>query len=176
MFVQKSLLAILIPIYIGGSVALAEPFSTNSNAANNPERLLSQDQPQNQPIRRFNRGGKWGQGKLIEQLNLTEDQKQKLSTIRQKYQDRLQSLREQIKTKHQELSNMMAGNASVAQIRSQHQEILNLREQMGNIRLESMLEMREVLTPEQRTEFSQLMQKHHQQFRQRRGGNFDDEQ
>ena len=53
---------------------------------------------------------------------------------------------------------MMQGNASENDLRNKHQEIVSLRQQMGNLRFESMLEMRKVLTPEQRQQFVQLMQ------------------
>ena len=61
----------------------------------------------------------------------------------------------------------MQGNASEDQLRSKHQEIANLRQQMGNIRFESMLEMRKILTAEQRQKLAQFLQ----QRRQGRGGN-----
>lgn len=116
-------------------------------------------------------GGRQGRGggpdKLMEQLNLNQTQVQQLKAIRQKYSGQMEPLKQQIRAKADELSQLMEGTASNDVIRTKHQEMLTLREKMGNLRFESMLEMRDILTPEQRREFGQLMQ----QRRQRMGGN-----
>ncbi|RMD70652.1 MAG: hypothetical protein D6822_03850 [Cyanobacteria bacterium J149] len=52
---------------------------------------------------------------------------------------------------------MMRNNQSESQLRSQHQKIVTLDQQIHNLRFESMLEMRAVLTPEQRQEWANMM-------------------
>ncbi|GBF81274.1 Spy/CpxP family protein refolding chaperone [Aphanothece sacrum] len=118
------------------------------------------------------RGG--GPDKLMEQLNLSQTQVQQLQAIRQKYSGQMEPLQQQIRVKADELSQLMDGTASNDVIRSKHQEMLNLRQKMGNLRFESMLEMREILTRQQRREFGQLMQQRRQQMRgnQGEGGDF----
>jgi Spy/CpxP family protein refolding chaperone len=95
---------------------------------------------------------------LIEQLNLTDDQKSKVAAIRQKYQEKTKKLRETLRSNEQELNSLLSNNASDREIRSKHQQISRNRQEMSNLQFESFLEIRQVLTPAQRTEFSQLMQ------------------
>ncbi|WP_330203756.1 Spy/CpxP family protein refolding chaperone [Cyanobacterium sp. Dongsha4] len=95
--------------------------------------------------------------KLIERLNLTTEQRNQMTQIRNKYQPQFNSLREQIRTQRNTLSQMMRNNQSESQLRSQHQKIVTLDQQIHNLRFESMLEMRAVLTPEQRQEWANMM-------------------
>lgn len=111
------------------------------------------------------RGDKMG---IMEELNLSEAQSQKLATIRQKYQPQLRTLRDQMKTKRDEMRQLMGSNASSATIRAKNDEINKIRDKMENLRFESMMEMREVLTPDQRREFAQLMEQRRENARSRR--------
>jgi Spy/CpxP family protein refolding chaperone len=96
--------------------------------------------------------------RLIEQLNLTDDQKSKVAAIRQKYQEKTKKLRETLRSNEQELNSLLSNNASDRDIRAKHQQISRNRQEMSNLQFESFLEIRQVLTPAQRKEFSQLMQ------------------
>jgi Spy/CpxP family protein refolding chaperone len=95
---------------------------------------------------------------LIEQLNLTDDQKSKVAAIRQKYRGQIQKLQETIRNNEQELNSLLSNNASDRDIRSKHQQISRNRQEISNLQFENFLEIRQVLTPAQRMEFSQLMQ------------------
>lgn len=95
--------------------------------------------------------------RLIEQLNLSDDQKSKVAAIRQKYRGQMQKLRETMRSNEQELNSLLSNNASDRDIRAKHQQISRNRQEMSNLQFESFLEIRQVLTPAQRTEFSQLM-------------------
>jgi periplasmic protein CpxP/Spy len=105
--------------------------------------------------------------RLIEQLNLTDDQKKKIAAIRQKYQQQTKQIRETLRINEQELDTLMANNASDRDIRSKHQQISRNRQEMSNLQFESFLEIRQVLTPTQRTEFAKLMQERRASFRNR---------
>jgi Spy/CpxP family protein refolding chaperone len=113
----------------------------------------SPQRPDNRP-RRVNNSRE----RLIEQLNLSDDQKAKIDAIRQKYQGQIQKLRETQKSNEQELNSLLSNNASDRDIRAKHQQISRNRQEISNLQFESFLEIRQVLTPAQRTEFSQLMQ------------------
>ncbi len=64
----------------------------------------------------------------------------------------------------------MTGNASDDQLRQQHQEMQALRQQVETRRFETMLQIRKVLTPEQRAKAAQLMQEHRGGHHHRGGG------
>ncbi|CCI32011.1 MULTISPECIES: Spy/CpxP family protein refolding chaperone [Microcystis] len=109
--------------------------------------------PENRP-----RGMDNSRERLIEQLNLSDDQKSKVAAIRQKYQEKTKKLRETLRSNEQELNSLLSNNASDRDIRAKHQQISRNRQEISNLQFESFLEIRQVLTPAQRTEFSQLMQ------------------
>jgi len=113
----------------------------------------SPQRPENRP-----RGMNNSRERLIEQLNLTDDQKSKVAAIRQKYQEKTKKLRETLRSNEQELNSLLSNNASDRDIRSKHQQVSRNRQEISNLQFESFLEIRQVLTPAQRTEFSQLMQ------------------
>jgi len=104
-----------------------------------------------QHLRFFRNGGPRGRGpqRLMEELNLSQAQMQELEEIQQKYQDQFSRQRQELHQAQQELSELMAGTASNRQIRNKYRQVSQLRQQMGALHFESMLEMREVLTPEQ---------------------------
>ena len=113
----------------------------------------SPQSPESRPRRMNN-----SRERLIEQLNLTDDQKSKIAAIRQKYRGQMQKLQETIRNNQQELNSLLSNNASDRESRSKHQQISRNRQEISNLQFESFLEIRQVLTPAQRTEFSQLMQ------------------
>ncbi|AUC60252.1 hypothetical protein AA637_03360 [Cyanobacterium sp. HL-69] len=107
-------------------------------------------------------GKRWGankpgQSRLIEELNLTSEQQQQMVEIKNKYEPQMTNLREEIRTERQALRIMMNNNQSADAIRAKNQTISNLTQQMRELGFETMLEMREVLTPQQREQLSQIM-------------------
>jgi Spy/CpxP family protein refolding chaperone len=95
--------------------------------------------------------------RLMQSLNLNEQQKQDLNAIRQKYQGQMETLYSQLRTRQDEMRTLMGGNASDNDIRAKHKQVEELRQQLGELRFESMLASRKVLTPDQRKQFAQLM-------------------
>ncbi|MGH2412632.1 MAG: Spy/CpxP family protein refolding chaperone, partial [Microcystaceae cyanobacterium] len=99
--------------------------------------------------------------------NLSEDQKKQQVSIRQKYKDQISQKMQSLRTLQQELRTMMAGETSATDIRAKHTEVAKLDQELSNLRFESMLEMREVLTPEQRSQFAQIMKQRREGSRRR---------
>ncbi len=111
------------------------------------------------------RGGYGGMKKVLEQLNLTPEQSQQIEAIHERFHSDNETLYQEMRTNHQEMRSLLASDASEEQLRQQHQNIQGLRQQLGNNRFETMLQVREILTPEQRTQMAELME----QKRGRRG-------
>ena len=95
---------------------------------------------------------------LFQQLNLSHQQKQKIKQISQQYQAQIIQLRENLQVAQQQLAAMMAGTDSVAVIRAKHEEIAQFRQQLATLHFESMLATREILTPQQRQKFAEIIE------------------
>jgi periplasmic protein CpxP/Spy len=159
---RKSLVFTMVVFLIGSSVAIANPFSnakTNSSIA------------WQQPVAQMSSAVKdEGRGKFLEQLNLSNEQRQQIASIRQKYQGQIEQLQERGQTTQEELFEMMAGTESVSDIRAKRDDVVEIRQELGNARFESLLEMREVLTPEQRTQLAQKLERRREGWRNNRSG------
>lgn len=149
-FRRISLLTLLL-LSLSATSAFAETHS-DTFSPKSPQ-LTAQGFEMGQGRRRRRRGGD-----IMEALNLTEAQKDQLQTIRSEYQPRISEQKETLSDAYETLRDMMTDDASSSEVRRQHQQVQALRQEMSDLRFESMLEMREVLTPEQREEFAELME------------------
>ena len=95
---------------------------------------------------------------LFQQLNLTSQQKRKISQIRHQYQAQIVRLKEDLKIAQQQLAAMLAGTDSVTTIRAKHEEISKFRHQLATLHFESILATREILTPQQRQKFAEIIE------------------
>lgn len=112
--------------------------------------------------------GKRGRGQnidqLTQQLDLSPEQSQQIEAIQEESRAAADEIEQQMRSQHEEMKSLMASDASTEEIRTQYQEAQALRQRMSDNRFETMLQIREVLTPEQRSEMAELME-------QRRGRN-----
>lgn len=84
-------------------------------------------------------------------ISATDDQRAKLSSILENRMETSRPLREQMRHEVLAMTDIMAkDDATDAQITKQQQVIKSLRNQLADGRLQTMLQVREVLTPEQR--------------------------
>jgi len=102
--------------------------------------------------------------KLSQQLDFTQEQQQQLRAIHQQYKGEIRQQLREVRQAKQELSKLMAGTAPVREVRLKYGEVEDLQQQLGELRFESTLAMREVMTTEQRSRFSQLMQQRQESF------------
>lgn len=156
--------------------SLILPFGVNAARANvankNPEfpstiRQIAQNSPHH---KRMGRGG--GMEKMLEPLNLSDEQSQQIEAIKKQSSTDNETLHQEMQANHETMKSLLTGEASVEQLREQHQKMQALRQQLDDNRFETMLQIRAVLTPEQRTQMAELMA----QKRERRGereGNFE---
>lgn len=119
--------------------------------------------------RRGKRGGK-GDGfkKILEQLDLTSEQSTQIQAIHDSNKQENETVREQLKTEKEALHELFASDASDSELIQQHQEIQSLKQAFGTSRFETMLEIRALLTPEQKAQMNELMQERHNQKQERR--------
>lgn len=99
-----------------------------------------------------------GGNNIAKELNLSQAQVQQIEGIRNKYKNQLAQTRQSLNQSQQELRNLMTGTAPESQVRSKYQQVQALQQQLGNLRFESQLAMRQVLSPTQRRKVTQLME------------------
>ena len=95
---------------------------------------------------------------LFEKLNVSPQQKEEIQAIRDQHRRTLQQQQKQLKRVQQELNQLIASDASETQIRQKHDQLLQMTQKMQALNFDVMLQLREILTPEQREKFSELMQ------------------
>ncbi len=95
--------------------------------------------------------------KMFQKLNLSADQQAQIKSIMEQAKTSNQGLRQQVKTAREQLKTLMtSSDASDDAIRQAHQQVQTLGQQMGDQRFDTMLKIRNVLTPAQRTKFAEL--------------------
>ena len=119
--------------------------------------------------REWRGGGKRGAhgGGLFSRLNLTDDQKAKMKTIRETFATNNKPLMEQLRAKRQELRQANEGGTFNEALATQKlTEMAGLQAKLMGERFKLDQEMQSVLTAEQKTQLDQLKA----QFKEHRGG------
>lgn len=116
-----------------------------------------------------------GQPGWLRQLNLTPDQLKQIRAIRSRYKAQLDGKRQAVRQGRQELRMLMSGNASPEEIRKKFDQIQPLRQELMRIQFNSLLEIREVLTVEQRQKLGDIQQRQHGNVRNRLRERLDEE-
>ena len=94
---------------------------------------------------------------LFQHLNLTEQQQRQLTQIHRQYKLKILKKKNIVAELQQQLSDMMVGTEPVPLLRRKNQQLTVQRQEMSSLRFESMLATREILTPQQRREFRELV-------------------
>ena len=110
----------------------------------------------------------------METLALSEAQVTQIRAIQESDRDPMQALHTNLRTEREAMHDLMSGTASEAELRAQHEAIQTLHREVADLRFENMLAVRNVLTPEQRTDLSERMaqrrEEHRERFQERREG------
>ena len=118
------------------------------------------------PMAFAKRGGPGGKlHKALKQLDLTAEQQAKLKEIRAGQKDKIKTAHEKMKAARESLEHSLDNNTSDIDIRKKHNDLQAARTQMENLRFESLLQIRAILTPEQRKKFQDMKD----DFKDRRG-------
>ncbi len=109
----------------------------------------------------------WGEGlqKFLNRLDLSEEQSTQIKAIYRRHYQINQEFRQELREAKQEMGSLLTSEANLNRIRQKHREIQSLNQELGNSRFEALLEVREVLTREQRQEIADMMA----EYRGRRG-------
>jgi len=107
--------------------------------------------------------------RLIEELNLTEAQVSQIRAIREGARDEMQALHSNLRDQREVLHDLMASEATENELRAQYDTVQSRHQEVADARFENMLAVREVLTPEQRAELSELMEQRRENRRDDRG-------
>ena len=155
MFLRRVSVLSLLILSLGTAAAFAAP---------NPQQSLRQysDEIAQQPGQKPGRGNP---ERVFQQLNLSDAQKAQLKSIRDKYQPQLTSQRQAFQQAQQELRTLMTSNADKSQILEKRAQVMAIKQKLEDLHFQSMLAMREVLTPQQRTQLEQLMKQRHQNMK-----------
>jgi Spy/CpxP family protein refolding chaperone len=103
----------------------------------------------------------WNNTKVLDQLKLTDQQKGKIDEIASSNKERLDNLRSQIKTDHKELDESVKNpNSTRDQILSEFDQLEKTRGELRKVEFKMSMEMREVLTPGQKTTLSEIKEQH----------------
>jgi Spy/CpxP family protein refolding chaperone len=155
-------IATLSAIALAASIAVAQTVTTNPSTQQGTERRGG--------FRGEHKGRGWGgmrDGGFFRQLNLTEDQKAKMKTIRETFANQNKPLREQLHAKRQELRQASEGGTFNEALATQKlTEMASLEAKLMGERFKVHQEMLSVLTTEQKAQLEQSKA----QFKARRGG------
>ncbi|MGD1714764.1 Spy/CpxP family protein refolding chaperone [Dapis sp. BLCC M172] len=98
------------------------------------------------------------QNRIFEQLNLTDEQTKKIIGIREENQQEIRQSLQNLRNVQEELNTMITGKGNDNQLRKKHSEVLQLRQELAELQFNTLLKIREVLTPQQLQQWSKLMQ------------------
>ena len=147
-----------LPLQSAQSQIQQAPAKSQTSPENKPEldpEILAQKP--NRPDRA--ESGDMPSGRMLKQLNLSTEQLQKLKTVRDRDLARMRELSQQARQANMELRDLLAGSESIDVVRAKHNQALNLQQELRKQHFERMLAMREILTPQQRSQLKEIMQK-----------------
>lgn len=102
-------------------------------------------------------------------LNLTEDQKTKIKALKETAKNQIKSLREQLVSERDKLmTTIFAPDSSKAEMLAQQDKLSAVQDQMEKIRIDNIVALKAILTPEQKEKLSQLANKRLQKMQERR--------
>ncbi|MEL6579665.1 MAG: Spy/CpxP family protein refolding chaperone [Cyanobacteria bacterium J06621_12] len=114
--------------------------------------------------KRGKRGGGRGEkmNRLLQQLDLTAEQSQQIESIKEESKANAQELKDQLEAQDRGMKSLLTSDATTEQIREEYQQAQSVHQQLSDNRFETMLQIREVLTSEQRARAAELIESRRQ--------------
>ena len=169
------ILRLLLPLT---AVALMLPLSVQANQTKNSPDSASPQPPLNlaqRPTERpssdrdhaeENRHSRWMQ--WLQSLDLSNEQMEQIRTIYQQSRGETSSLSQQLRETRERMYSLLSSDVDSDQIVQIHQQVQSLQQELENQRFEAMLEVRNVLTPEQRVQVADSLRQYREQHRSQR--------
>jgi len=109
------------------------------------------------PTAGFARGrGGDGEQRILKQLDLTKEQKEQLSKMRESSKEEFKRLRTERKQIRNELKEAFMNDKSDSELTAIHKKMQDLQTKMGDLRFNKVLKIHNLLTKDQRAKFYQL--------------------
>ncbi|MEL6786725.1 MAG: Spy/CpxP family protein refolding chaperone [Cyanobacteria bacterium J06607_15] len=164
----------ILAIAIGALAILPLGIDVAQSQVNNVNNI--QEEKMGHHASRGNHGKRGDRGKrgerlnrLLQQLDLTPEQSEQIESIQAESRTAAQELKDQLETQDRGMRSLLTSDATVEQIRAEYQQAQAINQQLSDNRFEAMLQIREVLTSEQRAEAAELIESHRRRKRDERG-------
>lgn len=160
-FTQLSLMAIaLFPSILLGVSGCTNIRHSVTGVAPTPLNLISQDLSPKENVEANPQRSR--PGEFLRSLNLSRRQKRQLFRIRDQYQSEIRLNRTALRSDMAQLRQLMISDAPTSEVTAQFANVQNSRKALNEENFKSYLEIREVLTLEQREIFSEQLQSRRQ--------------
>lgn len=101
-------------------------------------------------------GKKGGFGKILKQLDLTEEQEAKLKTLRKAKKEDRGKNKGEMKELHEKMKAAFINGKNDSEVQALHTQIKAMKMEKMDKRFQHMMDIRSVLTPDQRKKFFEL--------------------
>ena len=103
----------------------------------------------------------WNNAEVLEQLELTGQQKSKIDEIASSNEETLTNLHTQLRASYKEFKESMRNpNSTKDEILSKYDQAEKTRKELSRLKIETTLDIREVLSPEQITKLFDIKEQH----------------
>ncbi|MCF2972037.1 periplasmic heavy metal sensor [Synechococcus sp. Nb3U1] len=99
-------------------------------------------------------------GRNLRDLNLSAEQLRQLQQIRHRKQEELLNRTLELRAARRQLRELLVSDAPDSEVAAQFQRVQRLAQEVNASRFEAILEMRQVLSPEQRQQLLQTIEDH----------------
>lgn len=107
----------------------------------------------------------------IKSVDLTDEQKEKIKEIQKKYKDLMPKLNESLKESKEALKKGFESDMGEAELKKLHTELEKKKEELQALRFDHVLNLRTILTPEQRKKLKDTFFKEHKENSMNKGKN-----